>query len=75
MTIKLKLAPEVEQDVSDACYWYNERRVGVGSEFLTCVDACFQSICRNPKMHPIVYDDCRRGLVRKLEILTLGNDD
>ena len=65
MTTELKLAAEVEQDLSEAYYWYNERRIGLGAEFLTCVDACLQSICRNPEMHPVVYDNCRRGLVRR----------
>jgi len=65
MTTELKLAPEVEQDLSEAYYWYNERRIGLGAEFLTCVDACFQSICRNPEMHSIVYSNCRRALVRR----------
>ncbi|MBN1566514.1 MAG: type II toxin-antitoxin system RelE/ParE family toxin [Acidobacteria bacterium] len=65
MTAELVLAPEVEQDVSEACSWYNERRIGLGAEFLTCVDACIQSICRNPEMHTIVYRNFRRGLVRR----------
>ena len=65
MIARLKLAPDVERDVSEAYNWYNERRIGLGEEFLTCVDACIQSICRNPEMHPIVYDNCRRGLVRR----------
>jgi hypothetical protein len=30
MTIKLKLTPKVEQDLSEAYYWYNERRIGLG---------------------------------------------
>ena len=65
VTIELKLAPEIEQDVSEAYYWYNERRIGLGAEFLTCVDACIQAICRNPEMHPIVHSNYRRGLVRR----------
>jgi len=44
MTTELKLAPEVEQDLSEAYYWYNERRIGLGAEFLTCVDACFHNL-------------------------------
>jgi plasmid stabilization system protein ParE len=65
MTAELMLAPEVEQDVSEAYMWYNEHSVGLGAEFLTCVDACIQSICRNPEMHPVVYQNCRRGLIRR----------
>jgi plasmid stabilization system protein ParE len=65
MNTELNLAPEVEKDLDDAYYWYNERRIGLGEEFLTCVDACLQAILRNPESHPIIYGNCRRGLVRR----------
>jgi plasmid stabilization system protein ParE len=65
MAVKLIFAPEVEQDLSEAYDWYQERRLGLGEEFLTCVDACIQAICRNPEMHTIVYKDYRRGLIRR----------
>lgn len=65
MTVELSLAPEVGRDMSAAYSWYNERRIGLGEEFLTCVDACIQSICRKPEMHPIVYKHFRRALVRR----------
>jgi len=65
MTIELKLAPEVEEDIAEAYHWYNDRRDGLGAEFLTCADACIEAICRNPEMYAIVYSNCRRGLVRR----------
>ena len=39
--------------------------LGLGEEFLSCVDACIQAICRNPEMYSTVYRDYRRGLVRR----------
>jgi plasmid stabilization system protein ParE len=65
MKNELLLAPEVEQDVSEARTWYNDRRAGLGEEFLTCVDACIHSIHRNPEIHAVVYKSYRRGLVRR----------
>jgi len=65
MITELVLAPEVDQDLSDAYIWYNERRAGLGEEFLTCVDACIQSICRNPEIHATIHKNFRRGLVRR----------
>jgi hypothetical protein len=35
MGVELIFAPEVEQDLSEAYSWYQERRVGLGEEFLT----------------------------------------
>lgn len=39
MGAELTLAPEVERDLDDAYDWYEQRRVGLGEEFLSCVDA------------------------------------
>jgi hypothetical protein len=49
MAVELILAPEVEQDVSEAYEWYEQRRPGLGEEFLGCVDACIQHVCRSPE--------------------------
>lgn len=55
MAAELLLAPEVEQDVADAYDWYELRRIGLGEEFLSGLDACIQSILRNPEMHGRVH--------------------
>ena len=39
MAAELILAPEVEDDLDKAYAWYEEQRIGLGDEFLTCVDA------------------------------------
>jgi plasmid stabilization system protein ParE len=65
MAAKLILAPEAEQDLSQAYSWYESQRIGLGEEFLTSVDACIQSICRTPEMHQTVHENYRRGLVRR----------
>ena len=65
MAIELTIAPEAEQDIAEAYAWYERRRAGLGEEFLSCVDACIQSICRTPQMYPVVYQSYRRGLVRR----------
>ena len=65
MAIELIFAPEVEQDLREAFDWYQERRPGLGEEFLTCVDACIQVICRDPEMQTPIYKEYRRGLLRR----------
>ncbi len=57
MAAELVLAPEAEQHVGEAYDWYEHRRQGLGEEFLSCVDACIQRICREPELHTKVYDD------------------
>ena len=65
MAAKLIIAPEAEQDISEAYDWYENRRVGLGEEFLDCIDACIQAIWRMPEMYTIVYENYRRGLLRR----------
>ncbi len=63
MVAELIIAPESEQDILDAYGWYERQRIGLGEEFLTCLDASLEATCRNPKMHTIVHEKYRRGLV------------
>jgi len=65
MAAELVVAPEAEQDIGDAYAWYENRRHGLGEEFLSCVDACIQRICRMPELHAKVHEDYRRALVRR----------
>ena len=65
MAAELIIAPEVEQDIGEAYGWYEVRRSGLGEEFLSCVDACIQQICRMPEMHAKVHEEYRRALVRR----------
>ncbi len=39
MAVELIIAQEAQQDVDEAYSWYEDRRPGLGEEFLTCVDA------------------------------------
>jgi plasmid stabilization system protein ParE len=59
------VAPEAEQDIAEAYAWYEGRRAGLGEEFLGCVDACIEAICRTPELHEVVHENYRRGLVRR----------
>jgi plasmid stabilization system protein ParE len=58
-------APEAYQDVDAAYDWYESQRAGLGEEFLGCVDACVQAICREPEMHEKVHEEYRRALLRR----------
>jgi hypothetical protein len=48
MAAELVIAQEAEQDIADSYAWYEDRRAGLGEEFLSCVDAYIQAICRTP---------------------------
>jgi plasmid stabilization system protein ParE len=65
MAAKLVLAPEAELDIAEAYVWYERRRIGLGEEFLSSVDACMEGIRRNPEMYPLVHESYRRSLIRR----------
>lgn len=65
MAAELILAPEAEQDIAEAYGWYGDQRSGLGEEFLSCVDACIEAICRAPEMYAVAHERYRRGLVRR----------
>ncbi len=45
--------------------WYEEQSLGLGMEFLRCVEATLLSIQRNPLSYPTVHVSYRRSLVRR----------
>jgi plasmid stabilization system protein ParE len=65
MGVELIIVPEAFQDVEKAYGWYEDCRDGLGEEFLSCVDASIQKICRFPEIYPIIYKEYRRALVRR----------
>ena len=52
MTAELVFAPETELDIAEAYAWYERRRTGLGEEFMSALDACIESIRRQPQMFP-----------------------
>ena len=38
MSFSLTISPEAEQDLAEARDWYEEKRIGLGGEFLLAVD-------------------------------------
>ena len=65
MDAELIIAPEAQKDLEEAYGWYEDRRPGLGEEFLGCVDARIQAIRRIPELYPKIYEKYRRSLVRR----------
>lgn len=71
MAAKLVVAPEAELDVIEAYAWYESRRVGLGEEFLTSVDAFIERIRRQPAIYPRIHEEYRRALIPTISIRRL----
>ncbi|MBI3990030.1 MAG: type II toxin-antitoxin system RelE/ParE family toxin [candidate division NC10 bacterium] len=57
--------PAAAADVEEAYRWYEERRAGLGEEFLTAVQGTWESIMTNPELYPVVHRQTRRALLRR----------
>jgi len=64
MAVELIIAPEAQQDFDEAYNWYEDHRYGLGEEFLSCVDAAIQTICRTSELYAKIHNDYRRALIR-----------
>jgi plasmid stabilization system protein ParE len=65
MTHRLSVRPLAKTDIADAARWYESHVVGLGAEYLSCVDATLRSIARNPELHAIVRGSVRRAVIRR----------
>jgi plasmid stabilization system protein ParE len=48
----LRVLPEAEAELQSAATWYEEKRPGLGIEFVAVVDGAFESILENPEACP-----------------------
>jgi plasmid stabilization system protein ParE len=64
MSLPLIITPEAEQDLAEAKEGYEQKREGMGEQFLLCVEAAFDHICRLPAAATEVYPGVRRVVVR-----------
>ena len=49
------IRPEAEADLAEGFDWYEERRSGLGEEFLNEVQTRLRKIEENPLRHAVVY--------------------
>ena len=65
MKYRVIIRPETEIDLKDAFSWYEDKRKGLGYDFLLQVDAGLRFIERNPKIFPDEYKETRKHLIKR----------
>lgn len=65
MKRNLIIRPEAESEMTEAFEWYEARVPELGSSFLLCLDAVFNSILRTPGQFPYIHKNVRRALIRR----------
>lgn len=59
------IRPEAEDDLKEAFSWYEDKRIGLGYDFLLQVDAGLNFIARNPNIHPVEYKGTRKHIIKR----------
>ncbi len=54
MNYALVFRPEVREEVDEAYSWYESQQLGLGDNFLDCVDEILDRICQMPESYPVV---------------------
>lgn len=52
MTYHLEIKEEASEEISDAYTWYEERKEGLGSEFIGLLEEYFGRIIEKPLLYP-----------------------
>jgi plasmid stabilization system protein ParE len=65
MRYKVIVRPEAEDDLKEAFSWYEDKRKGLGYDFLLQVDAGINFINRYPEIHPIEYKGTRKYVIKR----------
>ena len=63
--MRLVVREAAEADIAEAARWYEQRSLGLGSEFLRAVDVTLAEITRVPQRYPLVRGGARRALLRR----------
>ncbi len=63
MKCKAIIRPEAENDLREAFSWYEDKRLGLGYDFLLQTDAGIRFIERNPEVCSPDYKGTRRHII------------
>lgn len=65
MNRPLSIRPDAEAEIAEAHDWYEERRPGLGADFLSEVRKALADIEEFPERYPVVRNDVRRRLLNR----------
>ena len=69
MTLPVRLSVEAVAELDDAATWYDEKRVGLGGEFMDAVEEAVEAIVRWPRSGSLVDGVPADLQVRRLPVM------
>ncbi len=65
MSLPVVLRPEARAEFDEAFDWYEQRRPGLGVDFVVHVQEILDQIGDTPELYAQVFQDIRRAVVRR----------
>lgn len=65
MTKRVVYRKAAVAEFEDAAKWYEERRRGLGEEFVIEIEQALEGVSQAPQRYPIVFGDVRRAVTRR----------
>lgn len=65
MKYKLTLRKEAEFDIEEQFEFFEEKRVGLGHDFLLCVEESLDKLQKNPLIYRKIYKELRRTSITR----------
>ncbi len=65
MKYRIIIRPEAEVDLADAFSWYEDKRQGLGYDFLLQVEAGLKFVERSPEIHSGGYKGTRNHFIKR----------
>lgn len=65
MSKRVVIEPEAEADIAQAYRWYENHRLGLGDDFLLCLEAALSVIAARPRSFLEIRKSVRRILIKR----------
>ncbi|HEY2827577.1 MAG TPA: type II toxin-antitoxin system RelE/ParE family toxin [Pirellulales bacterium] len=75
MNLPIRLLPEAKAEFDAAADWYEQRRTGLGLEFMGRIHEAFQRIADHPEIKATVYQDLRQSAVQQFPYVVVYRQD
>jgi toxin ParE1/3/4 len=75
MSLPIRFLPEARVEYDDAADWYEQRRSGLGLDFIARIRDVLGRISLNPQMHATIYRDVRKAVVTQFPFVVLYRED
>lgn len=65
MSLRVVFRRAAKEEFEEAAAWYEDRRRGLGDEFIAEVGEAIDRAASHPERHPLVFADLRRAVLRR----------